>query len=486
MKKLIALLFLLALCLVSACGDSAGEETSGDEIITLSVWHYYGGTTNQTFSYLVENFNQTVGAENGIVVEAFSYDSVSALAQAVEASAYSMAGAAPMPAIFAAYADSVVPLDAMGLIADLDDNFTQEELDAYYAPFIEEGRIGDDGSLKILPIAKSTEVLHLNKTVFDLFAQDTGYTYDDLATWEGLSKVAAAYYTWSNAQTDTPNDGKAFFGTDGMANFMIAATKQLGYDIFTTGEDGAVYHQFTKDIAKKLWNAYYIPYIQGYYTANASYRSDDVSSGDIIAYVGSTASSYWFPNYCVFGEEIIPIECITLPYPVFEGYDAVAVQQGAGMVVSSSTPEIEAAAAIFLKWFTDSENNCGFAVSTGYMPVKNDALDLDVILAEMSRDGSVDTSLPIVQSTYTSYEQLDSYELYTSIPFLGSDDARDILEYSLPNLLALDFIHYSTRLAAGESSQSILTSYISDAHFTEWYEDISLKLGEIVSPYDGS
>lgn len=199
MKKYISLL-LVFLLLFSGCSQSA-QSTADENTIQLSIWHYYGGTTAQTFSYLVQRFNSTVGAEQGIVVTDYSYDGVSQLSSAVEAAASGMAGSGGMPSIFASYADSVVPLDELGLIADLSENFTEEELSVYYEPFVEEGYLNQDQGLKILPIAKSTEVLHINATIFDEFSADTGYTYEDLSTWEGLGNVAKAYYNWTDAQT---------------------------------------------------------------------------------------------------------------------------------------------------------------------------------------------------------------------------------------------------------------------------------------------
>lgn len=476
MKKriLITALILLILTGCTAPTDQAEAPTS------LTIWHYYGGTAKQTFDYLVQNFNQTVGAEENIVVVAYGYDGVSQLASAVTSAASGMVGAPAMPSIFASYADSLIPLIAQNQIANLDETFTEQELSAYYAPFVEEGRLGDNGELMILPIAKSTEVLHINQTVFAVFAQETGYDYDDLTTWEGLADVSAAYYQWTDAQTEAPDDGRAFFGTDGMANFMIAGTKQLGSDIFTV-ENGVVSHNFTEEIGQRFWDVFYTPFLQGHFSADASYRSDDLFSGEIIAYVGSTASSYYFPSQTVNDNgEYTDIGCITMPYPVFEGGDAVAVQQGAGMAVSKSTPEEEAAAAIFLKWFTQDSHNCGFAVSTGYMPVVNASLDLDIILQEMARDGSVDKSLPIVQATYTTYEQLDGYDLYTSLPFEGSDDARTILETSLTDRIAEDQLAYS--ILSHNDPESELESFTGNDNFQSWYTEFSQALDIAIHP----
>lgn len=76
--------------------------------------------------------------------------------------------------------------------------------------YLEEGAFSNDGSLKIFPIAKSTEVFMLNKTDWDRFAESTGASMDDLKTIEGITRTAQEYYEWTDSLTPEPNDGKAF------------------------------------------------------------------------------------------------------------------------------------------------------------------------------------------------------------------------------------------------------------------------------------
>lgn len=59
---------------------------------------------------------------------------------------------------------------------------SKEELASYRDEYLNEGQIGEDGSLKIFPIAKSTELMMLNKTDWDRFAEACGVTLDDLKT----------------------------------------------------------------------------------------------------------------------------------------------------------------------------------------------------------------------------------------------------------------------------------------------------------------
>lgn len=69
--------------------------------------------------------------------------------------------------------------------------------------------------------------------------------------------------------------------------------------------------------------------------------------------------------------------------PNFEGTSPCAVQQGAGMVVSKSTPAREYAATVFLKWFTRTENSLAFSLQSGYLPVKKEGNDPALLASAM-------------------------------------------------------------------------------------------------------
>ena len=58
-----------------------------------------------------------------------------------------------------------------------------------------------DDRLVILPVAKSTEIMFINQTIFDRFSQATGVTIEDLDTWEGLYKAAEIYAEWTDRQS---------------------------------------------------------------------------------------------------------------------------------------------------------------------------------------------------------------------------------------------------------------------------------------------
>ncbi len=268
MRRLAAFAAAAALVLgLVGCGGAQSTAQGNTEPVDLSVWTYYNGDQLESFNKLVDTFNNTVGKEKNITVESYSQGSVNDLEAQVMAAAQGKVGASAMPNIFMAYADTAYAMDQMGELADLAPYFTDEERAAYVDSYLTEGDFDDSGSIKIFPVAKSTELLFLNDTDWKLFAAATGARYSDLETVEGLVKTAEAYYNWTDAQTDTPNDGKALFGRDAIANYMLIGAKELGDTIFDV-KDGKMTMGLSEDVARKLWDNYYVPYIKGWAAAS--------------------------------------------------------------------------------------------------------------------------------------------------------------------------------------------------------------------------
>ncbi len=68
------------------------------------------------------------------------------------------------------------------------------------------------------------------------------------------------------------------------------------------------------------------------------FRSDDVKMGNIIACVCSTSGSTYFPKEIISDDETsYKIQSIAQEAPKFKGGENIAVQQGAGLVVTKGT-----------------------------------------------------------------------------------------------------------------------------------------------------
>lgn len=100
------------------CGSSA-QNAKTTQVTNITVWTYYNGDQLESFTDLVDKFNETVGAEKGIVVSTESQGSVNDLEQSVMDAAEGKVGAPAMPNVFSAYADTVYALDQMGMVVDL-------------------------------------------------------------------------------------------------------------------------------------------------------------------------------------------------------------------------------------------------------------------------------------------------------------------------------------------------------------------------------
>lgn len=469
MKRTARALLVLALllALTAGCAQSPAGPRQAEEPTTITIWTYYNGAQLTSFLQLVEQFNATVGAEEGIVVQTSNYGSVSDLEQSVLDAAQGKVGADPVPNVFAAYADTAYAVNEMGLLVDLSPYFTDEELDEYVDSFVDEGRFTAD-TLKIFPVAKSTELFLLNKTDWDVFAQATGATCDDFATIEGLTATAQAYYEWTDSLTpDVPNDGKAFFGRDAMANYFLVGSMQLGCEIFQV-EDGKMTLNFDKAVMRKLWDNYYVPFVKGYFAASGRFRSDDVKTGNILAFVGSSSGATFFPTEVNDSDTLShAVEMDVYPCPRFRDGQPYAVQQGAGMVVTTGTDEEVRASVEFLRWFTQDAQDIRFSIGSGYMPVRRSGNQMDAIRAAVP-----DEITPAMEQILTvAADTINQNTLYTPKAFPGGADARAVLETSMSDLATADRAAVEASLAEGKSLEQAAAPFVGDARFETWYAE---------------
>ncbi len=470
---------LLAAVAVSLAGCGKKSLLDPKNPVSLTIWHYYNGSQQAAFDSLVEEFNDTIGREKGIYVQGYSQGSVSDLETAVRDAIAGKVGADVMPDIFSSYADTAYEVEQAGALANLSDYLSEEELDRYVDSYIEEGRIATDGTLRIFPTAKSTEIMMVNKTDWEPFAEATGASLDELKTIEGVAATARAYYEWTDSLTpDVPEDGRAFYGRDAVANYFIIGMQQLGVEIFQV-ENGKMTLNVPKEELYRLWENYYVPMVKGYFGAYGSFRSDDVKTGDILAYTGSVSSAMYFPDQVEAGDKSHAIDYLVMTAPVFEGGRNYAVQQGAGMVVSKSDEKHEYAAVEFLKWFTQAENNLRFGCVSGYLPVRKEANSLEKLDQVIADQG-----LAVAPKTYDCltaiFGEIGEMTLYTNKSFKNGSAARKVLEYHLADQAAEDRQAVVAAMGEGKNLDEASAPYVTEEAFESWYQSFSDALNATV------
>jgi len=464
-KKQISLLLTLVLitALLSSCGSKEAQSPLNPENpVTITIWHYYNGHIKDKFDALVNEFNETVGMEKGIAVDALSLGDVGQLADAVFASANQDMGTDPLPDIFAAYPDNAIRIHQIVGLVSLKNYFSEEELNRYRPEFLEEGCFGAGEELYIMPIAKSFEALFVNENAWRSFADSRGYSDQDIQTWEGLLEISEAYHN---------ETGKSFFSLDANANYMLLASMQLGEELYSYQDDGTAVLNLTEETAEQIWNHYYIPYLKGYFTKSGRFSSDDAKTGKVLAYTGSTAGSAYFPTEVTLSEsQVVQADPLVLPYPYFRDGTPFVIQQGAGMCIINSDPAHEYGAAEFLRWFTQPEQNIEFAVSTGYFPVMKEALEAGLLLEALEE---TDLSNPAIgQAINTSVDMLENYSLYNNKPFSGSYEMRNLLETHLSEKVRKDLEKLQQEVADGGNREVVIARMSSRDEFTKWFEDL--------------
>jgi len=417
MKKAISLLLtcLLLLGCLSGCGNDS--PLNAKEPVTLTMWHNYGGDMQQVMDYLIDQFNSTVGKEQGIVIDVTAISSSSELNKSLAMIVNGDPGAPEMPDIFTGYPKLAIQFQEKGLLADLDNYFTADELSAYVDAFVEEGRLSD-GGLYVFPIAKSTEVLYVNQTLFDRFAAETGASADMLSTFEGIAELSEMYYEWSG--------GKQFYAADSWFNFAEVGMAQLGDSIF---EGEAL--SLDGDNYAHIFETVYAPAVEGGIAVYDGYSSDLSKTGDLVCSTGSSAGILFYGDTITYTDGTVEnVEYSILPYPVFENGTKAAIQRGGGLMVAKSDEQKEYAAGVFIKWLTASEQNMNFVANTGYLPVTKQAFEDDLgTHMDTVEDPRIKKMLTSVLSMY------EDYSFFTAPTYANFDSDSDAYEDDFKDLL---------------------------------------------------
>ncbi len=416
MKKLFCLLFVLFLTF----GTFAGCDRSPldpKNPVTLTMWHNYGGDMQAAMDLLIDQFNSTVGREKGIVINVTAISSSAELNKSLNMIVNDDPGAPELPDIFTGYPSLAIQFQNKGMLADLDNYFSGAELEAYIDAFVEEGRIAD-GGLYVFPIAKSTEVLYVNQTLFDRFAAETGASADKLATFEGIAELSQLYYEWSG--------GKQFYGADSWFNVAEVGMVQLGGSIFDD-------ESLTLDVEEyaHIFETVYSPAVEGGIAVYDGYSSDLSKTGDLVCSTGSSAGILFYGDTITYADGTTEtVEYSILPYPVFEDGTKTAIQRGGGLMAAKSDEKKEYAAAEFIKWLTASEQNMKFVGETGYLPVTKKAFeeDMDSHLETLEDERIV----KMLTSVLAMYEE---YTFFTAPTYDNFDADSDTYEETFKKLL---------------------------------------------------
>ena len=407
---------------------------------TPTMWHVYGSQTTSPLNTVIDDFNQTVGKENGITINVASVTSSSAIDKALSAAANKEPGAADLPDLFTAYPRVAEIIGEENLLM-WNTYFSEEELSSFNDNFLSEGYFND--KLLMLPIAKSTEALFINQTLFDRFCSDVDVSVHDLSTFDGLFKVALKYYDWS--------DGQHFLQLNDYYNYAYIGMKSYGSEFIRNNQ-----LNLHDDAFERIWLPLAKTAIHGGICLDDGYAAAKWKTIDIIANTGSTADVLYQPEEVFYPNNTTePITTLTLPYPVFTDDFSAVVYRGGGLFAIKSENELKNQAAyIFAKWLTEHSNNLHFVTQAGYVPVTDDAIntlfsDITAIKNENYR------------GMYEAVDKMNqTYSFYPLPLYNGASDVQNDFENNVKTVLQTAHIQYVKRVSDGEDSELVMNELI--------------------------
>ena len=139
-------------------------------------------------------------------------------------------------------------------------------------------------------------------------------------------------------------------------------------------EDG--WYDFENETLKESWMEFAESLAKGHIVVSDLYSNTQVMTGEVVSGIGSCASILYYNDTITYPNNTTEaMNLQVLPLPKTEDEELLVTQAGVGLCAYTTTEQKAEAAAVFARWFTESERNLEFVASTGYMPVNKDSFD---------------------------------------------------------------------------------------------------------------
>lgn len=422
---LLLLIFSISICCLPGCKKS---ELDKNKPVTLTMWHVYGEQADSPMNRLIDEFNETVGVEKGIIINVTAMSNASKIGEKLLDAHNKIPGSAEMPDLFFAHKSNVLELGADCLL-DWNEYFSEKELSAYIPEFLEDGTAA--GKLSVFPVSKSTHLLFIAGGQFERFSADTGVTYEALSTWDGFFDAAAKYYDWSG--------GKPFCALDyPLRAIELAATESGAGNIFA---DNGFYDP-SNVIFKQTFIKFADSLAKGHIMLSNLYSNTQVMTGEVVDGIGSSAAILYYNDTVTYEDGTSePMDPEILPLPAENGKKPYITQAGVGLCAYKTTSQKAEASAIFAKWLTEPERNLEFVCQTGYMPVTNGAFDkIDDCRFKTADYEKLYAALKKVKESSEVLSEQQSPEYYSKVyafyDYLRNEQKQFILSNTPPEALA--------------------------------------------------
>jgi multiple sugar transport system substrate-binding protein len=392
-------LTLASLLVVSACGSSgnAAENAGGEQSasptegtaanapaaaapVTIEFWYGLGGKLGENMQVLIDKFN---ASQKEVIVKPVVQADYTETEKKLQAAIAS--GNVP-----AAVLSSNVDWARKGYYAPIDEliaghsDFNKEDV---VPTFLQQGEV--DGKMYFLPMYGTTQVMYYRKDALEKH----GIKAESLTTWEALADAAA--------QMTVKEGGKTtFYGWEpmwGADNMMDAVYGKGGRVISEDGKQVLVDSPEwveTWDMFRKWIHEDGIMRIhsggQGW---EYWYKTiDDVMKGSAAGYTGSSGDQGDL-DFGIVG---------AMEQPGWEGKGpgkpvASAIMAG---IPAKASPEQQQAAFKWYSFFMSPENTAFWSMNTGYIAVRQSALEDPAFIAFSKENPQI--TIPLKQASHAS------------------------------------------------------------------------------------
>lgn len=458
MKKLIACLLLLSMCLSCLVLVGCKKKDSGEQVEVV-FYHTMGQNLRAVLQKYIASFNEEHPEITITESSIGGYDDV-------RDQVITELQAGKQPALTYCYPDHVATylrskkvVDLNTYINDSEVGLTQEQVNDFIAGYYAEGSsFGDSTKMYTLPFSKSTEVMYYNKTFFEanhLSVPDHWFS-------TGADDKTSMEYVIAEIKKIEPTSIP--LGYDSEANWFITMTEQLKTPytaavekvedrfLFNNDDNVAFCNEF-RTWCQNGWmttQSIYGGYTSGLFTNTTANEKGEVIHSYIS--IGSSAgATYQCP--AKLDDGTYPFEVGIAEIPQADASNKKVISQGPSIcMLQQKDKAVNDAAWLFLKYLlTSPEFQAEFSMTSGYVPVLKSTFELDAYKDFLAGASTYKEGIAAL-SAKICMEQEESY--FTSPAFVGSSDARDQV-----GGLLVDYIS-----AAPETTEEQLRKFFLDAY----------------------
>ena len=156
------------------------------------------------------------------------------------------------------------------------------------------------------------------------------------------------------------------------------------------------------------------PFVQGHISLSDPYASTQLTTGEALTGIGSTAGILYFNDIVTYPDNTSePTNLQVLPLPKTKGKTGIMPVTGVGLSAYRTTDQKAEAACVFLHWFTENQRNLEFVAETGYMPVNSGAFDaFDSYPFPSESYQELYKVIKTMRDTYTPFVQTSHSDFY--------------------------------------------------------------------------